>query len=110
MQLEMLGFLADEASSGEEAIRCFESNHYDFVVTDCNMPGISGQELALAIKQRSTSTPILMCSGHPPEARRAIDAVLRKPVSLVDLKNVIEGWMRDRLSSQGLPTVAPEAC
>jgi CheY-like chemotaxis protein len=57
-----------------------EKEHYDLVITDNRMPGMSGTQLAQAIKIRWPWLPIVMFSAHPPEGpMRCLDLVLTKP-------------------------------
>lgn len=41
------------ASSGQEALELLAKNHYDFVMTDLWMPEMSGEELAMEIRQNA---------------------------------------------------------
>src|SRR6266853_1973187 len=66
------GFAVDSVRSAEEALALFNPKVHDVVVTDNSMPGMTGSEMAHIIKLRSPSTPILMCTGRPPEERACI--------------------------------------
>ncbi|HEX7385261.1 MAG TPA: chemotaxis response regulator CheY [Burkholderiaceae bacterium] len=58
-----------EADDGLPALRVLKNDPVDFVITDWNMPGMSGFELLKAIRAeaRSAATPVLMVTA---EARR----------------------------------------
>jgi len=59
-----LGFSVLEASSAEEALRIVESGqHFDLLITDHLMPGMTGVDLSLAIRVRRPETPVLIISG-----------------------------------------------
>lgn len=51
-----------EAGDGKEAMALLESNPFDFVITDWNMPNMTGLELTLAIRanDKLKHLPILM--------------------------------------------------
>ena len=63
--LSNLGFEVESARNGEEGLEVFYRGLHDLVITDNSMPGMSGAEMAQAIKARSPGTPILMYSGKP---------------------------------------------
>jgi CheY-like chemotaxis protein len=84
--LEMLGHEADVAGDGREGLARFDPLVHKVVVTDFLMPGLTGLEIAEAIRARSRTTPIVMISGSaaPQDERRAGQAGLRflhKPIS-----------------------------
>nr|BFE95526.1 hypothetical protein GCM10020185_60620 [Pseudomonas brassicacearum subsp. brassicacearum] len=49
-QLGYLGHRVQEAQNGVEGLHAWRSEHFDVVITDCNMPLMSGYELARAIR------------------------------------------------------------
>ena len=56
------------------------------MLTDFLMPGITGLEVATAIRTRGGTTPIVMISGTatPDDERQAVDAglrIVRKPIA-----------------------------
>lgn len=72
-----LGFTSiDEAPDGLAAFGLFQSNPYDVVLTDWNMPFVSGLELLRAIRQspQRGSTPVLLFTGVV-EPRRVVEAM-----------------------------------
>ena len=92
--LEILGHEADAAVDGYEALARFDPLVHELVITDLLMPGLTGLEVAEAIRARGHTTPIVMISGHaePDDQQRAIQAglrFLRKPVSLAQFAAVI---------------------
>lgn len=54
----------DEAIDGQQALKLINTNSYDIVITDLNMPNIDGQELLLRIRKSpaTSETPVLMIS------------------------------------------------
>lgn len=80
-----------EANNGAEAYSLFISNKFDLVLTDCVMPFISGDELAIRIKRLAPKQPILMITAHrfKRSAVNPVDAVLDKPFQHAQLQQEI---------------------
>ena len=82
-------------SDAAQALARFEAGSFDLVITDQSMPGISGEQLAKKIKERSPGTHIIMLTGFGddlfPDGKvpEGIGRVLSKPVSSDDLRRAI---------------------
>lgn len=62
--LESKGFTVDQFSDGREALDAIEINSYDLIVTDINMPGISGMEITHHVRQNvSSDIPIIILTS-----------------------------------------------
>jgi len=59
--------VADEATSGHEALNKALKNDYDVMVLDITMPGINGLDVLKQIKAQKPKLPILVLSVHPEE-------------------------------------------
>jgi signal transduction histidine kinase/FixJ family two-component response regulator len=81
------GYEVAQASGGREALALFDKNKFDGVFTDIGMPGMSGWELANAIRERNSELPIAVITGWgesvgSSEQREArVDWVVAKPFS-----------------------------
>lgn len=65
--LRDLGFTnTDEADDGTTALPMLENGHYDFLVTDWNMPGMSGIDLLRKVRahDRLKTMPVLMVTAE----------------------------------------------
>ncbi len=88
---------ADISLSVEDALQRFEHGKYDLVVTDYNMPGMSGVEFAQAIRERSANQPILLITGDSTDdPRHANDgyhfnATLQKPFTVTEFQETLSG-------------------
>ena len=84
-----------EANNGAEAINLFSQSDFDLVMTDYRMPFVDGSELAAKIRQIAPSKPILMVTGHGyrPSPRNPVNAVLRKPFALAELRSAVNGLL-----------------
>jgi CheY-like chemotaxis protein len=62
--LSELGYEVVQAASAEEALSLLDREpHMDGIITDHLMPGMSGVELARAIRLKRPGTPVLLLSG-----------------------------------------------
>ena len=62
--LQRIGFTDTvEAADGQEALDRFDSS-VRFVITDWNMPNMTGTELAKALRARGEQVPILMVTAR----------------------------------------------
>jgi two-component system cell cycle sensor histidine kinase/response regulator CckA len=98
----LLGYTADAASGGAEALALFDRNRYDIVLTDLLMPGMSGWEVLAAVRQRDPRMPVVIITGTPavgdPRAAQPGVAVLKKPVDVKALDATIKEKLRQRLA------------
>jgi len=76
---------------GEEAVARFDREPFDVVFTDLSMPGLSGWDVARAIRASSAATPVFLVTGFGVEVSpddlgaEGVEAVLAKPLSLQDM-------------------------
>ncbi len=61
--LAQLGFPCETADSGEEALRILETHLIDAVISDLQMPGMSGMELLAKVKQIYPHLVFLVVTG-----------------------------------------------
>ncbi|MCJ2088899.1 response regulator [Methylobacterium sp. E-005] len=80
------GHSTTEAGDGEAALQHLERDRCDIVVADLAMPGMSGVELAAAIRERNPGLPVLILTGHADAMQIPEDLpVLAKPFRSADL-------------------------
>ena len=86
-----VGYSVVEAESAEQALRLVNSGlRPDVLVTDHLMPGMSGVELAGALKDRLPNLPVLIVSGYAETEGIAPDLPrLEKPFRRSDLVNAL---------------------
>ncbi len=91
--LERLGYMVTSHTSSTGALEIFRANpgKFDLVITDMTMPGLTGDRLAIQLKEIQPDIPILLCTGFSrsiPEScseKFCINAVLSKPIVMRDL-------------------------
>jgi CheY-like chemotaxis protein len=97
-----LGYHADAAVGGEEALDLFDRGRYGVVLTDLVMPGMSGWEVLAALRQRDPHIPVVIVTGSPvvgdPRAAQPGVAILKKPVDVTALDSMIKQMLRARLA------------
>jgi DNA-binding NarL/FixJ family response regulator len=59
--------LIDEAIDGNEAWAKIKDGSYDLVILDVSMPGMSGLDVLLKIKEKKLQTRVLILTVHPQE-------------------------------------------
>ena len=86
-------------NSGEKALQELAKNNYDFVITDIQMPGMSGTELSAAIRDSNngSSAPIVVgltadISSEALEGcvESGMADLLYKPITLSEMKDYFE--------------------
>ena len=106
-QLSALGYKADLASTGRDALKMAAAHDYALVLTDCNMPIMDGYELSSEIRKRNSEVPIiaLTADAFPEREQECLDAGMNgrivKPVSLQQLDSMLGQWLG--ASSESMP-------
>ncbi|KFF02980.1 response regulator transcription factor [Flavobacterium reichenbachii] len=49
--LESKGFVVKQFSDGKDALEAIKTNTFDLILTDINMPGVSGMEITQYVRQ-----------------------------------------------------------
>ncbi len=85
------GFDVEVASSGEEALRLLRGNHFDLLVSDVRMPGMSGLDTLRRLRQEDNPIPVLLVTAYA-DIRDAVGAMrdgaanyLEKPIDFEEL-------------------------
>ena len=87
------GHAVIEAASGVEGLQYVDSQRpIDVVLSDLGMPGMTGWEVARAVKGRRADLPVVLVTGwgenpeRSPADRSIADLVIEKPVTSVSLR------------------------
>jgi len=87
--LEELGCEVISAPSGADALdRLRQNQAISILITDINMPGMDGHELAELARRRKPELKILQLSGREP--RRGGLPMIRKPFSFEELADIMQ--------------------
>ncbi len=91
------GYSVTEAKDGVEALELFAPGRFDLVLTDCEMPGITGTELIQKIRSQASNQRIGLISGHVHNCREVLNAVnfhLDKPFQSDELSREVKRVLR----------------
>ena len=86
--LETEGFEVVTATNGRDALAIYDGKKFDAVFTDVGLPGMSGWELARAIRERSRQIPIAVITGwgeavgSTEQKEAQVDWVVAKPFTV----------------------------
>ncbi len=102
--LGRLGFSADTADNGQQAIDMLEAVSYDIVFMDVQMPVMDGYQTTRAIRGGKTKAanpdvPIIAMTAHAMKGDRekclqeGMDDYISKPISPQELSKTLERWL-----------------
>jgi len=97
--LRDLGFNnTEEADDGQTALPMLKKNNYDFLVTDWNMPGMTGIDLLKAVRAdpEINTLPVLMVTAEQKKeqiveaAQAGVNGYIVKPFTATTLKEKLD--------------------
>ncbi len=91
-----------EAEDGFKALQLFQQEHFDLVISDIMMPGMSGMELLKRIAEINPDTAVIMITAYP-ETTLTVSAMkkgavdfLAKPFKIDDLLFKVNIYLREK--------------
>ena len=94
-QLKAEGFQVTKAENGQQGLKFIEEVEFDIILTDLQLPGLSGIEIVKRSKELSPDTEIIMVTGYG-STEKAIEATkagafyyVEKPVEFDELMVLI---------------------
>ncbi|HWX22210.1 MAG TPA: response regulator, partial [Candidatus Binatia bacterium] len=121
--LQQMGYRADLAANGLEALAALERNPYDLIFMDLMMPEMDGLDATRLIRQRQKQpgqfptfkSPIIIvamtASAMKGDREKCLEAgmddYIAKPVRLEDVRGIVERW--GAAAAQTQPAAAPPA-
>ncbi|MGF6986811.1 signal transduction histidine kinase/DNA-binding response OmpR family regulator [Paraburkholderia atlantica] len=95
--LGALGLACTAVASAEAALPLASTQRYDVLLTDLKLPGMSGDELARAVRQVQPAIRVLLVSGYGRSAEigAAIPGarLLGKPLDIAQLRHELAQWL-----------------
>ncbi len=105
--LEVIGYESLSASSAREALDLIRSQSFSLVITDINMPEMSGIELLQEIKKVDAHMPVMLITGIGTDSLKqeafefGADGFLSKPFRIgkieAEIGNLLKGIHRHRV-------------
>ncbi|MBU1108552.1 MAG: response regulator [Candidatus Riflebacteria bacterium] len=106
--LKKLGYRADLATNGQEAIRLLSEHNYSLVLMDCQMPVMDGFEATANIRSGkckvfNSAVPIIAMTANAMQGDRerciaaGMDDYLAKPVQPAELLEKLGSWLMKTL-------------
>jgi signal transduction histidine kinase/ActR/RegA family two-component response regulator/HPt (histidine-containing phosphotransfer) domain-containing protein len=106
-QLAALGYAADVAEDGQQALEKWRKFRYPLLLTDLHMPNLSGYELAVSIRREAplseqpeqSFTRIIAVTANALKGEEqkclsmGMDGYLTKPVELAKLEQLLQQWL-----------------
>jgi len=102
-QLDMLGYEADYAENGVQALAHWRQGNYALLLTDMRMPEMNGYDLVREIRQLEHAggerAPVIAITANALVAdiekcfAVGVDDVIAKPVELEDLRSALQKWV-----------------
>jgi len=89
------GYQVDVSFSGIEALQMIGSLNYHLLLTDLEMPGVNGFELARKAKKQNPEISVVMVTGNKTVdiaiqlLMHGIDGYIKKPFNISELKKVV---------------------
>ncbi len=95
-RLELRGFTAHIAHSGEQALQIVGEGRAKIMVLDLKMPGMDGLEVLRRVKASNPDVEVIILSGHGSEMDESFVhnlgafAYLRKPADIGDILDAVK--------------------
>lgn len=87
-------------SVGREAVEKFQQDHFHLVILDITLPDLNGMEICKTLREKDTSTPILMLTCHDEESDKVLalelgaDDYVTKPFGILELMARVKALLR----------------
>jgi len=102
--LKKLGYFCDVALDGQKALKKLESDPYDIVLMDCQMPVMDGYKATMNIRKKNSTVlnsqiPVIAMTANAMKGDRekclsaGMDDYISKPIRAKTLADVIEKWL-----------------
>jgi CheY-like chemotaxis protein len=99
--IERMGYRAEVAADGEQAVRAVHTGEFDLVLMDCNMPVMNGLEATAQIRQSASSRRLAIVGMTGVEEmferdyfiKSGMDDIVCKPARPSHLERVLARWV-----------------
>ena len=95
--LERLGYRVTSSTGSREALEIFQAspNQYDLVISDMNMPNMTGDLFAQKVREIKQDVPVIICTGFSARINQAkaeaagIKGFLMKPIVKAEMAKMV---------------------
>ena len=103
------GYVVITAANGEGGWTALQAESYDLLITDNNLPGLSGVDLITNLREAKITVPIILSAATvPPDSEKlGLAAVLIKPYSVDDLEKTVRAVLEQNSSTPRQRELAP---
>ena len=98
MFLQNLNFQVDVAANGTEAWELIQSQSYEIILSDINLPGLHGKEILKLIKRHGVDVELILFTGYG-SVSDAVECMKGGPTTISPSPSI----MRDCRSQSGTP-------
>jgi DNA-binding NtrC family response regulator len=111
--LSLMDFKTETANCGEKALQVMKNKSFDLIITDINMPGMSGMDLLKQVKAKDPHLPVIIITGFGAEKAKEMaeqnnaDGFLPKPFRMNDIKDMIDKILINCLTSKPRKAKSP---
>ena len=86
------GYDVEMANDGEAGWAALVKGQFDLVVTDHNMPKLTGVELVARMRNAGMTVPVIIASGAKPQGTEGLKvaAIVQKPFSATEFLKLVE--------------------
>jgi DNA-binding response OmpR family regulator len=101
------GYEVDAAADGAAAWEALQIKDFDLLITDHNMPRLTGVELVRKLRSARMALPVIMATGRLPTEELAqnpplqLAAMLPKPFSVEELLGIVTKVLRATVNTSG---------
>ena len=94
----------ETAPNGREGMKIFKKGMFDLVFTDLGMPGMTGLQVAEAIKKTNTKTPVILITGWELQLKDSelkksgINLVVNKPFKVEQVLRLVQECEKKAIS------------
>lgn len=104
--LDRAGYQVDTASDGIEGLAKLRANKYDLLISDNQMPRLTGLEMVRQLHSARITLPIIMASGtlRPKDVvdlDNPLFTILSKPYRIVDLLALVKAFLAANGTGRG---------
>ncbi len=99
-RLESEGYLVESAADGPQALELAGGSHFDAIILDVMLPGMSGFDVCRDLRERGDCTPVLMLTARGQLIDKVLglklgaDDYLTKPFEMLELTARLEALAR----------------